>query len=104
MINTTTLVSIALLLLGISMLLFPPKFGNSIFGISNQATTRDEESWKLGQRLYAYALLIMGVIIEIAGLILEISEAKYKSLISLGLLIGLWLIAKIIINNRLGAK
>lgn len=103
MINTNTLVSIGLILLGIVMLLFPPKPGNSLYGVSNKATNRDQETWKLGQRLYAYAFLLIGAAFELLGILMEKTYGKFQSLIGLIMLIGLWLIAKKVINKRLSS-
>ena len=103
MINTFTLVSIGLILMGVIMLLFPPKFGNTLYGVSNKETNRNEEMWKLGQRLYAYAFLLMGAAFELLGILMEKIYGKFQSLIGLIMLIGLWLIAKKVINKRLSS-
>lgn len=50
------------------MLVFPPKFGNFFYGVRTKWTMINEVLWAAGQRLFAYSIMVIGIIVCIMGI------------------------------------
>ena len=84
------------------MFIFPPKFGNVFYGASTKWTLKNETVWAAGQKLFAIAIIIMGVIFFVVGN-LKLREAL-PSFSSVFLLIGLWILSKYFVHKILERK
>jgi hypothetical protein len=75
--NGFTTMGLVLILYGILIILFPPKYGSNMFGIFTKITIRTKDIWLHGQKLYAYALIILGLIYLFLTIIRNIYQLKY---------------------------
>jgi hypothetical protein len=67
--NGFTSMGLALIIYGVVIVLFPPKYGDDIFGIYTKITMRTKDIWLRGQKLLAHSLLSMGLIYVITGIL-----------------------------------
>jgi uncharacterized membrane protein len=100
--NGNTSVGLFLILWAILIVLFPPKYGNDIYGISTRVTLRNEVVWNYAQKLLAYSLIIAGLIFTVLGFIRIQNTNQYLG--SVILLIITWKLSKYIINKILAGK
>jgi uncharacterized membrane protein len=100
--NAFITIGLVLFLYGLVTLIFPPKFGNDMFGICTKMTMLNKEIWKHGQKLLAYTLMSFGLINAIIGLIRNKYQVDYW--IGVLLLIAFWQLTKFIINKILTKK
>ncbi len=100
--NGFTSMGLALIIYGIVIVLFPPKYGDDIFGIYTKITMRTKSIWLRGQKLLAYALISMGLIYVIIGSLKDRYQIRYTfGVISL---IVFWKLTKYLINKFLAKK
>lgn len=99
--NTSTFIGLAQIILGIIMFLFPPKYGNSILGLSMKTTLKSEATWKKGQQLCAIALIVIGSLYTFSGIVIYSHILKFRSATLLISFICLWSLAKTMINKKL---
>ena len=69
--------------MGFAILIFPPRYGSSFFGLRTKVTLKNEIIWAAGQKLFAYSLLIIGLMI-ILFCILEIGIGIMPLLLFIG--------------------
>ena len=100
--NGNTTIGIALLLYGILIILFPPKYGDDMFGILTKMTMRNKDAWVHGQKLFAYALMAMALIFIILSILKNLYNFDY--LISLFIFFASWILTKYAINRILIKK
>ncbi len=81
------------------MLVFPPKYKNYWYGINTKWTVFNEESWAVGQKLFAYCHIGMGLIFIIAGLFISVANVHGFSFVLL--LIALWKMSTYFVNKKL---
>ena len=55
-------VGVFLILCGLCVIFFPPKFGNVYYGFVTSLTVKNVELLIIGQKLFAISTIIMGVI------------------------------------------
>jgi hypothetical protein len=67
--NGFTSMGLALIIYGVVIVLFPPKYGDDIFGIYTKITMRTKDIWLRGQKLLAHSLLSMGLIYVITSIL-----------------------------------
>jgi len=84
-------------LLGIGLLIFPPGFGNYIFGPKLRSPLKNEKTWKTAQTFNAFLYLVMGV----TSLSFTFFDTRKYALMMVIILIALnkwgsWLIDRII--------
>ena len=85
-----------------AILLFPPKFGNFFYGIRTSHTMKNTASWYAGQKIFAFAIFITGIIFFLLG-ILKIDD-NIPPVAMLGLLFTMWFISKFIVHKILVAR
>ena len=100
--NIDILIGVLFLLISMSIFLFPPKFGNTFYGISTKWTLKNETIWTYGQKLFAISILIISFVFIIIG-ILQLRE-NIPSYLMVFLLIGLWTLSKFIVHKILERK
>ena len=59
----------AMLFLGILSILLPAKFTNIYYGVKTKWTTLNPDSWKDGQKLFAFSYFCIGLIYFILGIL-----------------------------------
>ena len=67
--NFYVIIGLSLMLLGIVMLIFPPKFGSTLYGVRTKITMKNSTTWIRGQKLFACSILAFGVIFSIFSVI-----------------------------------
>ena len=97
-----SIVGLFLIVIALLTLLFPPKFGNVYYGMTTKLTLKNETMWATGQKLFAFSILVIGLIFFVIGN-LHISNdiPKFSRVI---LLIGLWSLSKYIVHKTLEKK
>jgi uncharacterized membrane protein len=93
---------LALILLAIVMIFFPPKFGNILYGVRTKLTMKNSIIWAKAQRLFAYSFMAIGTIFSILS-ILKINEI-IKPFPMVLLFICLWKLAEYFIQKYLTNK
>lgn len=100
--NGYTTIGLVLIIYGILILLFPPKFESNMFGISTKMTMKNKDIWLHGQKLLAYALLAMGFIYIILSILQLLVIIQYWVLVILFMVF--WVLTKFSINKILSKK
>jgi uncharacterized membrane protein len=91
-----------LIISAVAILLFPPKFGNFLFGIRTSHTMKNKASWYAGQKFFAFAIFITGIIFFLlGGLKLDDNIPPFAMF---GLLFTSWFISKLIVHKILASK
>ena len=100
--NIETFIGLFLILSATCIFIFPPKFGNIFYGASTKWTLKNETVWAPGQKLFAIAVIIMGLVF------LGISNIKpgeaIPSFSMVLLLIVLWNLSKYFVHKILERK
>ena len=97
--NFTSNIGLFLILFSIVLLFFPPKYGNSWYGVSTNVTMKNNVIWRAGQKLFSYAIFLIGLLYFILGFIkIDQVIAIFPNVMSL---IAFWTLAKYIINTIL---
>lgn len=65
--NRDIIIGAFLILCSGAVLLFPPRFRNPFYGIHTKWTSKNEHTWKEGNRLFALSTTAIGLIIVVAG-------------------------------------
>jgi len=100
--NIEIFIGIFLILLATCNFIFPPKFGNVYYGVTTKWTIKNETIWFAGQKLFAIAMIIIGLIIFIVGeLRLRGDVLSFSTVL---LLIGLWSLSKYFVHKILERK
>jgi len=100
--NIEIIIGIFLMLIAIWNFILPPKFGNVYYGITTKWTLKNETVWAAGQKLFATAMIIIGLIFFIVGeLRLRDHILSFSSIL---LLIGLWSLSKHFVHKILERK
>ena len=97
-----SVVGLFLVIAGILVFIFPPKFGNPFFGMLTKKTLKNETVWVAGQKLFATSIMIIGLIFFILGN-LDVRE-NLPSFSMVLLLIALWSLSKYIVHKILERK
>jgi uncharacterized membrane protein len=100
--NIDTLIGIFLLIISLSLFVFPPKFGNTFYGITTQWTRKNETIWAAGQKFFAISILLIGSVFLIIGMLKL--RADIPSFAMFFLLIVLWMISKYVVDKILERK
>lgn len=100
--NFTFVIGLVLILFSVIMYVFPPAFGNYWYGVSTKVTMENNNTWARAQRLFAYAIFIMGLIFSVLGY-LKLEE-KIHPFPMVILFIGLWGLSKKVVHNVLKNK
>ncbi|HLK30093.1 MAG TPA: SdpI family protein [Puia sp.] len=100
--NLDMYVGILLILCSLCILLFPPKFGNTFYGIFTKQTKKNETVWAIGQKLFALSIITIGAIYVMLGNLKFHNDIP--NIAKLMLLYGLWMISKFIVDNILKRK
>ncbi len=93
----------AYVIMGIIMLLFPPKKINNLYGLRTLTSMRNQQTWDYAQIYGAKAMIVIGflfVLISFVGLFVTINETV-DSLIGIGILIALTLLFTIYVEKHL---
>ena len=91
-----------LILSAITILLFPPKFGNFFYGICTKLTMKNKASWYAGQKFFAVAIFITGIIFLVLGG-LKIDD-NIPPFAMFAILFICWFLSKIIVHKILAGK
>ena len=51
-----------ILIAGLLMLIQPPKYNNFFFGVRTKWTTYNQDTWKDGQKYFAYSYIFIGLL------------------------------------------
>jgi len=102
MINSFSIIAIALLFFGIIMILFPPKFGSKTFGIRMNSTLRSEEAWMYGQMIYAVLVLTVAIILGVMGILKQILHIQ--SYYGMFIILLFWLGSRKLIDWMINRK
>ena len=86
----------------ISFILFPPKFGNTFYGIRTKWTMKNKAVWDNGHRLFAVPVFFMGVIFSFLGG-LKIDD-NIPGFAMFGIILILWALSKFIVHKLLAKK
>ena len=97
-----TLVGVFLILCSLSILIFPPKFGNKFYGITTKWTIKNESVWASGQKLFAISVIIIGLAFCVIGN-LKIRE-EIPSPTMFFILVALWMASKYFVHKILQKK
>jgi uncharacterized membrane protein len=100
--NIDILVGLLFILIAISILIFPPRFGNSFYGITTKWTIKNETVWLAGQKLFAISMIIIGLIFFVIGNIKLREDIPSFSMVLL--LFGLWTLSKYFVHKILERK
>jgi uncharacterized membrane protein len=100
--NVFSIVGLAFIMYGILILLFPPKYGDDIFGIYTKITMRTKDIWLHGQKLFAYALITMGLVYFTFSILENSYQIKYT--IGVISIMVFWKWTKYLINKFLANK
>ena len=90
------------MLIGITMILLPPKFGNFLYGVRTKITMKNKTVWANGQRLFAFLFLTIGVIFSLIS-VLKLDEV-IKPFPMVLLLVFLYKLIEYFIHKFLVAK
>jgi uncharacterized membrane protein len=91
-----------LILSAITILLFPPKFGNFFYGICTKLTMKNKASWYAGQKFFAVAIFITGIIfLVLGGLKIDDNIPQFAMF---AILFICWFLSKIIVHKILAGK
>ena len=93
--------SIVIIVIGLILLIFPAKFGNTFFGPKIKSVLENENKWKTGQTYNALLYIFLGS----ASLLYVLFDTRRHALIMLLMLIilygsGIKLIDRIIKNRK----
>ena len=97
--NFYTIIGLFIIVIGVTMIFFPPKFGSFLYGVRTKVTMKNSINWATGQRLFAYSYLIIGLIVPLLGILK--TEVGIKPFL---LFICLWKLAEYFINKFLIRK
>jgi len=100
--NLSVIVGLFLILYSCAMIFFPPKFDNMFYGVRTTWTLKNKMLWTTGQRLFAYSILIIGIILIILG-VLHIDEL-IKPFPMVLIIICLSTITKYFVHQKLQSK
>jgi uncharacterized membrane protein len=101
--NYISLISgLIFILYSIVIILFPPGFGNSFYGVHTKWTMKNKVTWNYGQKLFAVSLIIIGLIFSIAGASKIDSDIPPYAMFVL--LVILWSLSKFIVHKLLAKK
>jgi len=100
--NLYTIIGLLLILLGVTMIFFPPKFGSFFYGVRTKVTMKNSIIWASAQKLFAYSLLTIGLVLPIFG-VLKI-EGVIEPFPMVLLFIGLWKLGEYFIHKYLVSK
>lgn len=100
--NIDTLIGIFLLIISLSLFVFPPKFGNTFYGVTTHWTRKNETIWATGQKLFAISIFLMGSVFLIIGMLKL--RADIPSFTMVFLLIVLWVMSKYLVDKILERK
>ena len=67
--NFYTIIGLFLILVGFTMIFFPPRFGSFLYGVRTKVTVKNKIIWANGQRLFAYSYLLIGLIVPLLGVL-----------------------------------
>ena len=90
------------MIVGICTFIFPPKFGNTFYGIITKWTVKNQTVWAAAQKLFAIPIIIIGLIFFVISNF-NIRE-HLPSFSMVLLLIGLWNLSKYIVHKILERK
>ncbi len=65
--NFIVIAGLYMLVFGIFTLFFPPKFNNVYYGVITKWTSLNLDSWKDGQKIFAYSYLCIGLLFLTLG-------------------------------------
>ena len=91
-----------LIIYSLIILVLPPKFGNIFYGVRTIWTLKSNAIWAKGQRLFAIAIMLIGVIFSFLGSF-KLPDQIPNNVMFL-LLIALWTLSKYIIHKILSNK
>ena len=94
-----TLVGGFLILCSLCIFIFPPRFGNKFYGITTKWTLKNETVWLTGQKLFATAIIIIGLIFLTIGS-LKIHE-EIPPFIMFLILVVLWTTSRYFVHKIL---
>ena len=100
--NLSVVIGLLLILFACAMIFFPPKFGSIFYGVRTKWTMKSKTLWVTGQRLFAYSILTIGLVISIIGF-LHIDEL-IKPFPMVLIVIGLSTTAKYFVHKALENK
>ncbi len=95
-------VGLFLILCSLCIFIFPPKFGNDFYGITTKRTLLNQTVWATGQKLFAVAIIAIGIIYIVLGN-LKLRD-EIPDFVKFILLIGLWKVSKYIVDKVLEKK
>lgn len=102
MLNLITIGGGLSVLSGLFYLIIPPKYNSSWYGIKTTVTARNEDTWKYGNKLFACAIIITGIILCVIGITpLKRMMAKFLGVI---IIILMWQLAKKIVHGMINKK
>ena len=97
--NFYVIIGLCLMLLGIVMLIFPPKFGSFLYGVRTKVTMKNNTTWVRGQKLFAYSILVFGLIFSIFSVIRVEGIIKPGPMVLF--FIGLWKLTEYFVHRYL---
>jgi uncharacterized membrane protein len=98
----TPAIGLFLILCGVAIFIFPPKFGNKFYGVRTNWTLKNPTLWAEGQKLFAFSIMGIGSIFVIIGSF-KIQD-KVPNLAMILLLFALWTLSKAIVHKILSKK
>jgi uncharacterized membrane protein len=100
--NIDSLIGIFLILIAICILIFPPRFGSTFYGVTTKWTLKNETIWATGQKLFAVSIIIIGLIFFVIGTF-KLREG-IPSFTMVVLLFLLWALSKYSVHRILERK
>jgi uncharacterized membrane protein len=100
--NIDSLVGLFLISIAICTIIFPPKFGNTFYGVITRWTLKNEIVWAVGHKLFAGSIIAIGLVFLVIGnsRLREAIPPFYMVL----LLFGLWTLSKYFVQKILERK
>lgn len=91
-----------LVLCSLALVFIPPKFGNDYYGICTKWTMKNETAWAAGQKLFALAIFVIGIIVGVLGSLKIHKQIPHFAMFAL--IIVLWNISKYLVHKKLAKK
>lgn len=101
-INLITVSGLAVILTGVLYMIIPPKYNSSWYGIKTPITTKSEEVWNYGHKLFAIGFFILGAVLIVMGLT-PLKKMLLKVMGAL-LIVVFWQVSKYIVHKMILKK
>ncbi len=100
--NLITVSGLAVIISGALYMIVPPKYNSSWYGIKTPITTKSEDAWKYGHKLFAIGFFILGAVLFLIGLT-PLKKMLLKVMGAL-LIVVFWQLSRFIVHKMILKK